>query len=150
METVETPGAKSATQTRKSMAMARIMGFACLSLLWMNSCRLPSVGSYPVRVFSQSIELAWDPPDEQSLPPGMEIAYYYVYVRHHGVEGWRLIAQVAPSARPEIALNHSDFGNGEFDFAVNVVTSEGTESAPHSSFDVSADPIGGWYLIWYE
>lgn len=115
----------------------------------MSGCNFPAIGAPPIRAFSESIDLRWDPPAEQSLVPGTDVFCYYVYVRRHGIGGWRLIGQVPASASPGIKLLHSDFGNGAFDFAVSSATSKGSESRLHASSDVTADPTGGWYLLWY-
>jgi hypothetical protein len=124
-------------------------GIACLFVLWLGGCGLPSGRPYSLRVFSESIDLTWDPPASTSLLSGQEISCYYVYLRKQGIGGWRLVGQVPASSNPVITLRISDCGIGEFDFAVSAATSKGVESRLHASFDASADPTGGWYLIWY-
>lgn len=121
----------------------------CLSSLVISSCRLPMSGSFPIRVTAESIDLAWDAPPQQAAIPGTEVAIYYVYFRKHGAGGWRLFTQVPAARNPSVTLSRLDFGEGAYDFAVSAANLQGGESRLHSSTDASADPSGGWYLIWY-
>jgi len=59
-----------------------------------------------------------------------------------------MIGQVPAGASPGITVRSSDIGKGAFDFAVAAI-SGGSASSLCASFDATADPVGGWYLIWY-
>ena len=117
-------------------------------LLCVSGCSFPIGRSYPIRVASDVIQLEWDPPGAQPFPPGVSITGYNVYVRAHPAGEWTLIGKVPATARPQILLERSKTGNGAFDFGVSSTTSRGGESTLHTSFDIDADPAGGWYLIW--
>ena len=145
----QSAGRRGFSSMHRSIVNVLVFGTGCLFLFWLDGCSLPAGGSYAIRVFSPTVDLAWDPPDEQLIPPDTQIVHYDVYVRNHGTIGWRMIAQIPRNSNPAVTLRHSDLGNGAFDFSVKVVTTDGRESALHSSFDVSADPFGGWYLEWY-
>jgi hypothetical protein len=124
------------------------MSLVCLPILWVSGCRLPSSGSYPIHTLSESIDLVWASPVELPVLPGHAIIRYNVYVREHGIGVWRQVGQASASVDPGIILHHSEIGNGEFDFGVSAVYEDGRESALHASFDASAEPAGGWYLVW--
>jgi len=97
---------------------------------------------------SASVVLEWDPPDSQFLPASIAVTSYLVYVRPHGSSTWRIFAQVPARPHPQLVVKRSDLGNGNYDFGVSSVNAMGFESTLHTSLDTSADPVGGWYLIW--
>ena len=47
-----------------------------------------------------------------------------------------------------ITIDHSDLGDGSYDFAVSSISEFGIESDLHTSLDYTAVPIGGWYILW--
>jgi hypothetical protein len=71
-----------------------------------------------------------------------------VYYRQHGSGLWIILSETPASSHPQILLHHSDFGDGSYDFAVSAVNSLGQQSSLHTSLDASADPYGGWYILW--
>jgi len=113
------------------------------------SCSLPTGGAAPLRVFSRSITLAWDPP-RGVLPGPYALECYFVYWRPHLGAGWNLLAQVPAGDHPEVRIAHDDLGDGAYDLAVVGMDEGGRMSPVHSSLDAEADPFGGWYLIWAE
>ena len=128
------------------------MGTALLSALVLlgagNSCAFPLGGAAPIIVRSRTIVLQWDPP-AANVPSGpLAVAWYYVYFRQHGGSHWYFCGQVAPSENPQIVLQHSDFGDGRYDFAVSAVSGMGGESPLHTCSDFLASPVGGWYVAW--
>ena len=116
-----------------------------LAVLAFSSCRLPTSGSAPIEVHSESITLHWQPADPGQVP---FIAAYRVSYRAHPAGGWVRIAEVPPSSAPQLRVDHSLLGDGAFDFGVSAVGPSGVESALHISTDPSADPAGGWFLLW--
>jgi hypothetical protein len=123
---------------------------AILLLLGVAGCSLPTSGHMPIIVNSETIILEWNPPDLQFPLPPLSISSYRIYYSNHGAQGWSLLGEVAATGNPSYALRHSDFGDGAYDFAVDAVDSRGEGSALHTSLDASANPFGGWYVIWLK
>jgi hypothetical protein len=121
---------------------------AILLLLGVAGCYLPTSGHMPIVVSAKTITLAWDPPQFQFSSPPLSISSYRIYYARHGTQSWSIIGRIPATGNPSIVLNYFDFGNGEYDFAVGAVDLRGVESALHTSLDASADPFGGWYVIW--
>ena len=94
-----------------------------------------------VSIGSEEITLTWDPPPSS-------IKEYKVLYRNHGTTGWTEKDDVPAVPSPEYTFDHSDMGNGAFDFAVIAVDNDDNESAIHSSLDGTASPSSGWYIIW--
>ena len=97
---------------------------------------------------SEYIQLEWDPPpgdEENVLPP---VVLYKIYYRVHGMEDWVVLDLIPAEQNPKYIVYHSDLGNGSYDFAVSAVQINDIESQLHSSLDISAAPIGGWYIMW--
>ena len=124
-------------------AIPAIIG--CVTALAVCSCRLPTSGSAPIEVHSESITLHWQPADAAQVS---SIIAYRVSYRLHPAGGWVQIAEVPSSSAPELRVDHSLPGDGTFDFGVSAIGPSGVESALHISTDPSADPAGGWYLVW--
>jgi hypothetical protein len=120
----------------------------CLTIILFSSCSLPTSGEYGIEVRTKRITLEWDPPPAAFSALPSAVSQYYVYFCTHGSRAWHLIGCVTSSENPSIELDHSDFGNGRFDFAVIVENYEGGESRLHSSMDANARPFGGWYINW--
>jgi len=102
----------------------------------------PPASSYSqYLVSSDTVTLAWDPPDG-------ELAGYRVYYRTHEVGEWTLVAEIPVDNDPELELLHADFGDGDYDFGVVAVASDDAVSSMHTSLDATAMPTSGWYLSW--
>ncbi len=110
-------------------------------------CRLPiaASGPMPIVVTTESLTLAWDPP-QPDLPAPLGVVSYHVYYRSHGSFLWTPIAEVGG---PRCTLQHADVGDGSFDFAVSSVDGLGHQSGLHSSMGGDAEPVGGWYVLWH-
>jgi hypothetical protein len=119
--------------------------FICPALV---GCSLPTSGVFPITVRSLRITLEWDPPTQQFPSPSLLVSRYRVYFRPHGSYSWQLIKEIPATGSPSLQLEHADFGDGSFDFAVSAITASGGESPFHTSLDASADPYGGWFLNW--
>lgn len=102
----------------------------------------------PVIVTSEALTIAWDPPRTSFPAAPLAISLYKVYYSRHGSTDWSCIGIVPASENPTFTLDHSRLGDGSFDFGVRAVDGRGEESALHSSLDASADPFGGWFIIW--
>lgn len=63
--------------------------------------------------------------------------------------GWNLLVEIPATPHPALTIKHSDLGDGEYDFAVRAVNSNDVASSIHSSLDASANPFGGWYILWF-
>jgi hypothetical protein len=61
---------------------------------------------------------------------------------------WRFLAEIPATPNPSLVIKHSELGDGEFDLAVSMVNARGDASTLHSSLDATANPFGGWYLVW--
>jgi hypothetical protein len=114
------------------------------------SCQLWSVagGSTPVAISSSEITLAWDPPTTAFPSAPLAISKYKVFIRKHSGGDWSLCGTVPASGNPELRLLHKDIGDGAFDFAVEAVNDARGASTLHLSLDASAEPYGGWHLVW--
>jgi hypothetical protein len=131
---------------RRCAIPALLLIFLAFSLV-SQSCALPKSDAFPIVVHSASITLQWDPPVSGPLAAS-SIAFYYVYYCKHSTRAWHFIGQAPASSSPRLKVAHDDLGCGEFDFAVSTIMLSGMESDFHTSLDFSADPVGGWYLIW--
>lgn len=112
-------------------------------LAGLGACRMPhaEASQSEIRTSAERITLEWD-------PSASTVSSYELYFRIHGTTDWRLLGSTIAAARPEYTIQHSDMGNGEFDFAVAAVNGEGTRSDYHTSLDETATPDTGWYVIW--
>lgn len=118
-----------------------------LALLLWQGCRLPVPGVAPIVLTTDEVTLAWDPP-RFVLPGLLGIASYQVFFRVHGTLPWQKIADVPAASGTRCTVSHAQVGDGSFDFAVKAVDALGEASSSHSSMDVDASPVGGWYVIW--
>ncbi len=101
--------------------------------------------SEPHQIISntESIVLAWDPPQTDIL-----VKSYKIYYRKNDTFDWVLLDVITASENPRYVVYHSDLGNGFYDFAVSAVNKHGQDSILHTSRDQNADPLNGWYLFW--
>jgi len=90
------------------------------------------------------VTLQWDQP----VSGGSQVVSYTVSYRVHGTSTWNLLATVPASSQPSFTVLRSAVGQGDFDFAVAAVDSNGAASTLHTSLDPTADPASGWYLTW--
>ncbi|MFW6139181.1 MAG: fibronectin type III domain-containing protein [Spirochaetota bacterium] len=101
-----------------------------------------------VLVTSDTLTLAWGAPDFDARTLIDPIEYYRIYYRESGAGTWQEIAQLPGDEKPEYTLYHEDFGDGRYEFAVDYITVNGQASGMHTSRDHTADPMGGWYVLW--
>jgi hypothetical protein len=142
-------GGSSFRMSRKPLRRARPFRLlAVLAVLALGACALPTSGHTPVIVTAESLTIAWDPPRVLFPAAPLAISFYKVYFSRHGAADWSCIGLVPASGNPTFTLDHSRLGDGTFDFAVRAVDGRGEESTLHSSLDASADPFGGWFIIW--
>jgi hypothetical protein len=101
---------------------------------------------------SDVLVLTWNEPRQDNAALIGPLLYYQVYYRDYYRDtvdvDWTLIDFVYPASEPEYALHHTDFGNGVYEFAVNAVYQKGFISPLHKSSDATADPFGGWIVMW--
>lgn len=112
------------------------------------ACKLPVAGNAESRlvvVEAPSITLAWDAPQ---APLRLGPVEYRVYYAKHGTHSWNLLAEVGATESPKYTVNYSDLGSGHWMFAVSAVMDNRGVSRLHSSIDLTADPLGGWYVKW--
>ena len=119
-----------------------------LLILYFHSCQY---SGEPVQIISKAeyIVLEWDNPSINVI--GGEVIHvksYRLFYREHGSGYWVLLAEIPAEEKPKYTIYHSDLGDGLFDFAVNAVYENQLNSALHTSRDITADPFGGWYLLW--
>jgi len=74
-------------------------------------------------------------------------AQYNLYYRAHNTTTWQPLDSVTSESALFI-LTFDRLGEGDWDFGVTAVDSNGNESKIHSSLDDSADPETGWFLTW--
>jgi hypothetical protein len=116
-------------------------------LFFFQACNWSRFEPTQLIVESDSILLEWDPPasiETQDLP----VKAYKIYYRIHDMPCWSLLAVIPAERYPKHVIYHSEVGNGPFDFAVSAVILDNRESNRHTSLDLSADPVGGWYVLW--
>ena len=101
--------------------------------------------SEPHQIISntESIVLAWDPPQTDIL-----VDTYKIYYRKNDTFNWVFLDEIQANENPRYVIYHSDLGNGFYDFAVSAVNKSGQSSVLHTSRDQNADPLNGWYLFW--
>lgn len=133
----------------KSMTSGHRILFAllCFSMAFLKCSFQPSVG-FPITVHSKSITLEWDPPWSILASNFAGLAEYRVYYRPHFSVVWSLLGRVPAGSPPELVVPHDRIGDGAWDFAVTTMSTTGIESGVHTSTDDSAQPTGGWYIIW--
>ncbi len=122
----------------------------CISLLLLLSgCPLPiDSEASMIRIKSATLTIAWDPPDVNPHFSGYHASRYRIYYSEHNAGSWHLLDEIPATKNPEFTIGHSAMGDGVYDFAISAVTSGGQESSFHTSLDVSADPMTGWYVWW--
>ncbi len=115
----------------------------------LTACSLPpDSGAFPITVHSTYITLRWDPPAVRFTTPSLQVSKYRIYFRTHGIGSWQFIKEVPATGSPYLKLDHADFGNNSFDFAVSAVNESNIESTVHTSLDPTAYPYGGWFINW--
>ncbi len=102
----------------------------------------------PITAYSKTITLEWDPPWSAQASNFVNLQAYRVYYRAHYGGTWMSVMDVPVGAPPEAVIDNEKVGNGVWDFAVSLVSILGRESELHSSLDDSAEPVGGWFVIW--
>jgi hypothetical protein len=112
------------------------------------SCSLPPIREYGIQITTRTITLEWDPPPAVFTTPQQDVFRYMVYSRFHGTNTWRFVGSIPASENPSIVINHADFGDGWFDFAVSSQNLIGGESPLNTSLDTDSKPFGGWFLKW--
>ena len=102
-----------------------------------------------VVVDGPTVTLAWDAP--QAGRPSGAVTGYRVYARPRGSSSWRYLGSVEPSGSPSftITVGEGRLDYGQYEFAVTTVATGGAESEKHTSLDLAADPVSGWYVDWY-
>jgi hypothetical protein len=121
---------------------------AILFSLDFSGCRLPSSGPLPIVISSETLTLEWDSPVEEIPSSPFAASAYRVYFRHHNAAAWTLCGTAAATLNPQVVLQHSEFGNGSFDFAVSTVSGIGQESLLLTSLNPSDSGDEGWYITW--
>ena len=119
-----------------------------LALCILSQCSVVPSRGFPIMVYSQTITLAWDPPWGAMASEFSGLQGYNVYYKSHFGGWWMQIASVPIGEPTEVTISRDQIGDGEWDFAVSIMSVSGWESAFHTSLDDSADPVGGWYIIW--
>ena len=95
-------------------------------------------------VSATEFTLLWDAPVDGNPP-----VEYHIYYRTYGnVTGaWAALATVAVPTTSYTATT-VDLMYGIYDFGVTSTDADGNESQVHSSLDLIAEPVGGWYIDW--
>ena len=125
-----------------------VVSAAILCSFGFSGCRLPSIGPLPIVISSETLTLEWDPPPEQIPSSPLAASEYRVYFRHHNTADWSLCGTVVATPSPQVVLQHSEFGNGSFDFAVSTVSGIDQESLLLTSLNPSDSLNEGWYITW--
>ena len=126
-----------------------IIIFIIIILLFLLGCEISS-DPQQIVANSPSITLEWDPPEFSGYSSAYPISSYKIYYRVHNAKYWFLIDEIPAEPSLSYTLDHDDFGDGMYDFAVKAVNSKGEESALHTSEDQNSSPFGGWYLLWIK
>ncbi len=116
-------------------------------LLAWQGCRLGLPGLSPIIVTSATLTLAWNAPPFM-LSGSHQVSAYRVYYRVHGTSTWTQLAELPVASGTSYTISHLQVGDGSFDFAVRAVDEIGRISTLHTSADLDASPVGGWYVIW--
>ncbi len=119
-----------------------------LLLVAFQSCHWMAYEPSKLVINSEYIQLEWDPPPVNEEYDFLPVVSYKIYYRIHGMNDWILLDLIPADQNPKYTVYHSDLGNGSYDFAISAVQISDSESQLHSSLDTSADPVGGWYIIW--
>jgi hypothetical protein len=86
-----------------------------------------------------TVELTWDAP--------APLSHYAVYYRAVGERDWRHLQNVEPSSNPRASATLPE---GDYEFAVRWVSTDGRESELHRSTDQNAErpdgTVGPWTL----
>jgi hypothetical protein len=130
---------------KKTYALSFLLFFPLL--LAFQGCEFTQFEPSGIIVTAESVRIAWDPPginNDTQVP----VAAYKVYYRLHGMVYWTLLDLIPAEQNPGYTVYHKELGNGSYDIAVQSVSSDVHESNLHSSLDLDADPLGGWYIIW--
>ena len=107
-----------------------------------NTSVIPGIHPQAISSTDSTITLEWD---YYTVIP---VESFNLYYKAHSEGNWILVDTIVYSLTPEFTIDHSQMGNGSWDFGITAVDSEGIESDKHSSLDHTASPATGWYLIW--
>jgi hypothetical protein len=130
------------------LAAALLLAISATGCDWIRSIAL--FDSMQVEYKSPKLTLAWDPPPSDIPDLPTEVIRYQIYCREHGTSGWRFLGELPAASHPEYTVEHSQLGDGLFDFAVRDITKDGRASPLHTSLDSNADPVSGWYVLWVQ
>jgi hypothetical protein len=102
----------------------------------------------PITIDAATITLKWDEPSYNAIDIIYPIESYELYYRMRGDLFWFNIGEIPAGNTLEYNLQHKNFGNGMFEFAVRAKNAKGVYSPLHVSTDIETEPSGGWYIIW--
>jgi len=144
------------TQTPHAVSLGRLatsfllvgLGLLVTACDWTDRFNLAE----PVRVEikTPTLTLIWDRPLNDVPHAPSRVASYRVYVREYDGWFWTLLDEIPASEQPRYEVEHDRVGSGAFIFAIQAVSATGGASPLHSSLDLTADPIGGWYVHWFH
>ena len=97
-------------------------------------------------IYEDYFNLEWDNPAE--LQQTNSILLHKIYIRKHGDIDWQLVKEIDSGVKTSCIIRGDEFEPNKYDIGVSFVTTDGTESAIHSSLDKTASPPTGWYIFW--
>lgn len=126
-----------------------IFGFFISLLLCSCSFFQPTNAPLELIVKGDHFSLAWDDTSWSISNNTGRAAAYRVYYRNHGDSSWKILKEMTASAgSTTLKVTNGDLGYGLYDFGVSALDDSGAESMIHSSTDMNADPVCGWYINW--
>jgi hypothetical protein len=102
-----------------------------------------------IRVYGESITIAWDSSVPVGRGPG-RIAAYGIYYQELSTSQWFYLGEIPATGDLRYRVTHEQVGDGLFAFGVRSITADRSYSAMHSSLDWNAKPLAGWYVWWVK
>jgi len=137
--------------------MIKIKSFVKITLLFLfvltfsSSCRaLFGTEAGPMEVFISGdyFMIAWDHRSAEYVYEEENTSYFKVYYREHGTLKWKFLSDYPHEEEPQFLISRNLLNFGVYDFGVSYVNKKGFESPMHSSLEVTASPVVGWYVNW--
>jgi hypothetical protein len=136
---------------------SRTVIFGFVLSLFLLSCKFSSSYSNdPIEIIIKGdhFSLAWDDDSLLIHDNPEKPRVYRVYYRTHSWGGgapWKVLRELpAGIGTTKLKITKDNLGYGLYDFGVTALDVSGAESEIHTSLDMTADPICGWYISWIE
>lgn len=96
---------------------------------------------------TDSVTIYWNAP-----PWDPDTVLFYKLIYHTARDtNWTLVKDsIPPSPSPQLVVHRNEVSSADslFYFGVKYMSGDGIESSIHASLDSTANPPGGWFMLW--